>query len=446
MDGWQVETGGGRIAQPMRAGFARVNWGARIADIALFLVLASSFYQTSEQGKDQPVPYDLLLVGSMALFFALGLRFPRRLALPASLWGLIIVGYGIGGMGAVYLDRLQNSLPVTAYLTCAFIFFASCVFEAPERRLSLLFNAYCVAAILAAAAGVGGYFGIFPDSFGFTNFGRADGTFNDPNVFGPYLIAPTLYLGLRLTKARALHAFGLLPLFALLVLAILLSFSRGAWGSFLLSSLVFGGFTLATSRSPAQSTRLIAFSALMGLIIVAVVGVALSTPKVQRLFEERASLVQDYDVGHQGRFDSQKRAIAMALEHPLGIGPAQWAMINKLDTHNVYLHVLVAGGFLAGLAFLSFVGLTVIRGWRAVLIDAPGRELLIVVFAAVIGHVAEGLIIDIDNWRHLFLLFGMLWGGILAAEARRGPRAAHRVGHDATASLKRGGAVEGFAA
>lgn len=412
MNGWQIETERGqRTAKP------RVDWVRRVADMTLFIVLASSFYQTSEQGKNQPVPYDLLLIACMAVFFALGLRFPRRLALPASFWGLIFVGYGIGGMWAVYVDRLETSMQAAGYLVCAFLFFASFTYEAPEKRLPALFNGYTAGALIAAIAGVGGYFGLFP-GFSFTNFGRADGTFNDPNVFGPYLIAPTLYLGLRLSKAKGLRAVLLIPPIVVLVLAILLSFSRGAWGSFLLSGAIFVALTLATSRSPAQSMRLIAFSAFMGVMVVAVVGVALSTPKVQQLFEERAALVQDYDVGAQGRFESQRRAFEMVLEHPLGIGPSQWAMINKLDTHNVYLNILVAGGLLAGLSFLAFTALTVVRGWRAVLIDAPGQEFLIVAFAATIGHLAEAFIIDVDNWRHLFLLFGMTWGGILAAEAR----------------------------
>lgn len=412
MNGWQIETERGQSAAK-----PRIDWVRRVADTTLFIVLASSFYQTSEQGKNQPVPYDLLLIACMAVFFALGLRFPRRLALPASFWGLIFVGYGVGGMWAAYVDRLETAMQAAGYLVCAFIFFASFTHEDPDKRLPALFNGYTAGALVAAIAGVGGYFGLFP-GFDFTNFGRADGTFNDPNVFGPYLIAPTLYLGLRLSKAQGIRAILLIPLIVVLVLAILLSFSRGAWGSFLLSGAIFVALTLATSRSPAQSMRLVAFSAFMGLMVAVVVGVALSTPKVQQLFEERAALVQDYDVGAQGRFESQRRAFEMVLEHPLGIGPSQWAMINKLDTHNVYLNILVAGGLLSGLSFLAFAVLTVIRGWRAVLIDAPGQEFLIVAFAATVGHLAEAFIIDVDNWRHLFLLFGMTWGGILAAEAR----------------------------
>lgn len=414
MDGWFPEE------RQVRAVSSRTTsiWAERLGDVLIFLVIFSSFYQKSTPGESQPVLFDLLLILCMGFFFMLGLKFPRGIVWPASMWGLVLAGYGIGGMTAMYVDKVNSFIQVAAYLVCAFIFFTSYVFEAPERRMRLLFNAYTTGAVVAAAAGIGGYFGVLPDPQSYTGFGRAAGTFNDPNVYGPYLIAPALYLGLLLSKARSARALLLVPLIGVLVLGVLLSFSRGAWANFLLSGAVFLGLTLATSRSAAQSMRLIAFSAVMGLIIVVVVGVALSTPKVQQLFEQRAALTQDYDTGETGRFESQRHAFVKALNNPLGIGPEQWAIINKLDTHNVYLNILVGGGFLSGVAFLIFVGMTFMSGKRAIFANGPGQEYLIVVYACIVGHMAEAIIIDVDNWRHLFLLYGMCWGCILATRAR----------------------------
>lgn len=429
MDGWtsyeQVN------ARQMPAETFR--WSERLGDALIFLVIMSSFYQKSAPGESQPVLFDLLLIGCMGFFFALGLKIPRGLVWPVSMWGLVLAGYGIGGMSAVYLDKVRAYIEVAAYLTCAFIFFASYVFVAPERRLRLIFNAYSIAAIVAALAGIAGYFGFGPSSLSLTLFGRAMGTFNDPNVFGPYLIAPTLYLGLRLSKAKSPLALLLIPLMGILVLGLLLSFSRGAWGNFLLSGGVFLTLTLMTSRSAAQSARLILFAAFMGVMIVGVVGVALSTPKVEQLFEQRATLVQAYDVGNEGRFDSQRQAFIMAIKNPLGIGPEQWAIINKLDTHNVYLNIFVAGGFLSIIGFLGFLVHTFVAGRRAINTIGEGQDILIVCFACLVGNMMEAFIIDVDNWRHLFLLFGLTWGGILTAQAkalappRRTPRGSGQV-------------------
>lgn len=410
MQGWQID---------MRAGHEKrtgLSLGLDFHEWLVFLVMLTSFYVKSVQGRDQAAPFDLFMAGIMALLFALGLRFPRGMGWPLLFWGLLLIGYGVGNMGAIYLDRATPAFMASIYLVGVFLFFAAFVFQDPGRRLNIIFNAYSAAAVCAALAGIGGYFGFLPPEI-FTDFGRASGTFNDPNVFGPYLIAPAIYLGLRVSKARAGMALLLMIPLGILLLGLLLSFSRGAWGAFILSSAIFMWLTLATSTSTRQTMRLIMFASGMMIFVALVLVVALSTPQIAALFAERATLVQDYDVSeHGGRFASQADAFSQALHVPWGIGQNQWAMINKLDTHNVYLHVLVAGGWLAGLSFVGLLLTTIWRGWRAAHVPGPGQGVLIVALAAIIGHCAEAFIIDIDNWRHFFVLMGSLWGGILWAE------------------------------
>ena len=391
-------------------------WGKRAGEALLFLIVVGGFYQKSKAGESQPVPYDLALIACMGLFFLLGLKLPRGIVWPALCWGLVLVGYILGGVSAPYMDLVQDALTVSAYQVCAFIFFSSYIYEEPGRRLPLLFNAWALGAVIVSVVAVGAYFGVMPNADDYLAMGRATGTFNDPNVFGPFLIPPTIYLAQCLSMAQSMRALLLVPSIAVLLFGVLLSFSRGAWGSLLLSSAVFLGLTLATSKSARQSMRLIVSAVLMGLFVVGMLAAALSTPQVQALFKERAMLVQDYDVGEQGRFESQKHAFVKTLENPLGLGPNQWAKLNKLDTHNVYLHVLVAGGFLSGLSFIAFVLLTLRRGWLASFKPGPGQEYLIVAYACVIGQMMEAFIIDIENWRHIYLLFGMIWGVILARE------------------------------
>lgn len=391
-------------------------WGKRAGELLLFLVIVGSFYQKSKAGESQPVPYDLTLIACMGLFFLLGLRLPRGIAWPALCWGLVLVGYILGGVSAPYMDLVQDAVTVSAYQVCAFIFFSAYVYEEPGRRLPLLFNAWAIGGVMVSAIAVAAYFGVMPNAGDYLAMGRATGTFNDPNVFGPFLIPPTIYLAQRLSMAQSVRALLLAPAIAVLLLGVFLSFSRGAWGTLILSAAIYLGLTLATSKSARQSMRLIVSSVLMGLLVVGMLAAALSTPQVQALFKERAMLVQDYDVGEQGRFESQKRAFAKTLENPLGLGPNQWAKLNKLDTHNVYLHVLVAGGFLSGLSFVAFVLLTLRRGWLASFKPGPGQEYLIVAYACIVGQMMEAFIIDIENWRHIYLLFGMIWGVILARE------------------------------
>jgi len=400
-----------------RKASAASAWGKRAGELLLFLVIVGSFYQKSKAGESQPVPYDLTLIGCMGLFFLLGLRLPRGIAWPALCWGLVLVGYILGGVSAPYMDLVQDAVTVSAYQVCAFIFFSAYVYEDTGRRLPLLFNAWALGGVVVSAIAIAAYFGVMPSAGDYLAMGRATGTFNDPNVFGPFLIPPTIYLAQRLSMAQSVRSLLLAPAIAVLLLGVFLSFSRGAWGTLILSAAIYLGLTLATSKSARQSMRLIVSSVLMGLLVVGMLAAALSTPQVQALFKERAMLVQDYDVGEQGRFESQKRAFVKTLENPLGLGPNQWAKLNKLDTHNVYLHVLVAGGFLSGLSFIAFVLLTLRRGWLASFMPGPGQEYLIVAYACIVGQMMEAFIIDIENWRHIYLLFGMIWGVILARAA-----------------------------
>ena len=417
MDGWQIDTGNRRQGGPRRP------FAVSAAEWLVVAVILTSFYVRSDQTQDSPSPYDLLMAGTVAALFLFGLRFPRRLGMPAALWGLVIAGFGIGAVDAIYMERVQPALLTSIYLVGTFLFFASWVYADPGRRLEQIFWAYTVAAAIAAAFGIAGYFALLPGAEMFTEYGRARGTFNDPNVFGPFLVAPILFLAWKLSTAQSLRSLWMVAPLGILVLGLFLSFSRGAWGALLLAGLIFFGLTLSTSKSYLQTVRLIGFGALAVIVIVGVVGFALSSPKVADLFEQRASLTQSYDTDpDHGRFESQTRAFAMALEKPLGLGPSQWAMINNLDTHNVYLHVLISGGFLSGLAFVAFLLVTLVRGWRAIGRDSAEQGILIVIYAAFAGHLAEAFIIDIDNWRHFYLLLGTLWGVMLAVEERGGER------------------------
>ncbi len=214
--------------------------------------------------------------------------------------------------------------------------------------------------------------------------------------------------------------------FGLLVLALLLSFSRGAWGNLLFSGALFFVLTLATSTSARQTMRLIGFGILVALVGIGVIGVALSNPKVSSLFEERASLTQSYDIDPEhGRFEGQARAFRAVLERPLGLGPSQWAVISNLDTHNVYLHVLVAGGFLSGIAFIAFLLMTLVARMAR---DRAGRAG---------DRTADRRLCGLrrpsrrgrhhrhhDNWRRFYLLTGLSLGA--SSRDRGAGRAAPR--------------------
>lgn len=85
VDGWQIDN----AAAPAR-GASRHSIALRLGEGLVFLVLLTSFYVKSEQGQDQPTPYDMLMVATVGLLFLFGLRLPRGLGWPAALWGLVL--------------------------------------------------------------------------------------------------------------------------------------------------------------------------------------------------------------------------------------------------------------------------------------------------------------------------------------------------------------------
>jgi hypothetical protein len=86
------------------------------------------------------------------------------------------------------------------------------------------------------------------------------------------------------------------------------------------------------------------------------------------------------------------------------------------DPHEVYINAFASYGWLGGLAFFAFTGLTLYVGWRLVFQRSRYQGEAIAVWSCLFPQMLQGLQIDSDHWRHLFLLFGALYG--LAAAAR----------------------------
>jgi FtsH-binding integral membrane protein len=77
------------------------------------------------------------------------------------------------------------------------------------------------------------------------------------------------------------------------------------------------------------------------------------------------------------------------------------------------------GGWLGGFVFAFLVLVTCLIGFAHALRSLPSRPLFLVAYAAFLGVALEGFVIDIDHWRHFYLLFALVWGLITAPVPRR---------------------------
>jgi hypothetical protein len=391
----------------------------RILLVVLFVaVLASSV------AFIEPSPHDGLM-GVLALAcLVAGVRFNRTLVLLV----LCLVIWNASGLvsliNVVGEPKTVQYAATSVYLAVAAILFACLFSDKTMARLTAMRVAYVITGVCVALAGVAGYFHAFPGSDMFAPTGRALGAFKDPNVFGPFLIWPALFLTHRLLTRR----LALIDLAALgaLLLGLMLSFSRGAWFHFALSAAVMIGIAFLTAPTHKARLRIFGLSAASVAALGAAVVVLLSIPSVAQMFNERVHLINSYDVGHGGRFRLQELAVTAVLKFPDGMGPYGFATVHGLQQHNVYLQAFLVYGWIGGVAYIMLLLSTIYVGLRAIFIRAPWQPYLVTSLAAFIGEVAEGFVIDTDHWRHFFLLLGMVWGCAAASfRAARTPAAAY---------------------
>ncbi|WP_457153654.1 O-antigen ligase family protein [Mesorhizobium sp. P5_C1] len=379
---------------------------ALISSAAVFVGIFLSGFVISE-----PAPYELYMAGLIAIWGLFGLRLSRA-AMPLL---VLLVTMNIGGMMAMtQMADLANTplyLAVSLFLAFTAVFFASVTAVQPSLY-RLIFFAYVVSAVITSLLGIAGYFHAFPGAEMFTKYDRAAGAFQDPNVFGPFLVLPGIYL-LYLLLTGPVTRMPLLAVPLLIITAgIFFSFSRGAWGMFAVSAVLLTGCLFLQSASGMFRLRVVVMTvAALSLLVVAMI-VILQLPGVSEMFSNRAHLEQSYDTARLGRFARYAIGFQMALEHPFGIGPLVFGTIFGEDTHDIWLKMLMDYGWLGFVSFLTLVAWTIAAGFRILLRDRPWQPYLLCAYVAFIGNIGLGTFIDIDHWRHVYLLLGLIWGAI----------------------------------
>jgi hypothetical protein len=365
----------------------------------------------------EPSPYELVTLTATVIFIATGLRL-RLVFMPLLLLLFLInVGYSIGAVPFLDRPEVANWIATSWYMAVTVIFFAMVISEDTEARLDMLRRGLIVGALIAATAGIAGYFNLVPGGRDLlTLYERARGTFKDPNVLGAYLILPALFVLQSVVSDRLGKSCRSTIALGIMALAILLAFSRAAWGGLAITSAFMLALMVLTSRSRAQRSRIIVMSVVAVVIVVLLIAVLLSFDQISEMFRQRASFDQSYDEGRFGRFGRHILGAQMALDLPFGIGPLQFHTYFPEDTHNSYLNAFMSGGWIAGVSYPALVFVTVIMGFRHVFVRVPWQRVYLAIFAAFLGTVGESFIIDTDHWRHFWMMLGAMWGMFAAAQ------------------------------
>ena len=396
--------------------------GTRLANAALVgLVFMSGFVMV------EPSPYDLGMLALILVWSAAGLRISRYI-LPLT---ILLLLYLAGGLIALTQMETMDGRPVaymvtTGYLVASAIFFAAIVSDNPEERLRAIRTGYIAAAVVVALIGILAYFNAIPYADLFKLYARAKGSFKDPNVFGPFLALPIALLFRDIITRRLDRSlWWRVAVLIVLLFGVLLSFSRAAWGLVAFELLAIGYLVFANEPNRMARLKLVGYFA-GGLAAIALfVVAAISIPQVRNLYEVRAHVVQDYDNGHAGRFERQKAGFFLVQEKPLGIGPLAFDKIYGEDEHNMWLKGFTTYGWLGGFSYIILAAWTLAAGAPLLFKPRPWQGIAQCAYVVLLGHILVHNVIDNDHWRHLYLIYGMVWGMIAAEKlAQRRERGA----------------------
>ena len=362
----------------------------------------------------EPPPFDILMMGLIVL-----LPMARLVSVTPSIlfllgaWLIITAAGLIASMISMDMRTSTVHTLITFYLGIVSVLLASFIQHNPAKHIMLVMSGYLVAGVISVGAAIAGYFSLFPgaNELFVLEGARARGTFKDPNVFGPFLVLPAVWM-LHLTMTRPFKQTLLPSAFLIaLVFSILISFSRGAWIHLALSFLLYGYFSIVTAKNNLRRMKLIILGALGMICAAGLIVASLQIDSIRQLLSERASFTQSYDTSSSGRFAGHQMATRMMLENPLGIGALEFARILKNgDVHNVYLNMFLSAGWLGGFLYLGMVLATLFAGFRHILRETQHRGIFLAAYVTFVGVAGEAIIIDTEHWRHFYVLLGILWG------------------------------------
>jgi O-antigen ligase len=308
---------------------------------------------------------------------------------------------------------------ITVYLVVLAVWLTG-VFRV-ERYARIALKAYLVAAALSGLLGVLALYVGFPGSSSLLWGGglRARGLFQDPNVYGPFLVPAAAIMLEAVARGSIRTRDGLLAAcgFVAASAGVVVAYSRAGWLAYALAVttvVVVQAFRRGGPRAAARGTTLLGCG-------IAAAYLMLSATGSLDFFNERSTL-QSYDAQ---RFDTQSSAFDLMTTHVLGFGPGQTEVELAYATHSLYARAAYEQG-LFGLALLVIVLLVTL--WCALVVAARARTVFGIGTAALLGSwiglIANSFFIDTLHWRHLWIFAAVIWTAYVLTGERSGARRA----------------------
>ena len=356
----------------------------------------------------EPAPTDFILgtVVAVALVtgrFSLG-RVPQSIFL---LVGAYLALNIVSAAVAIDFPLAVSFGLITLYLAGFAIWLTS--FVNSTKRARLVAGAYVYGAAAVAVLGTLALWVSPLASAGFDpDFYRAQSSFQDPNVFGHFLIPAMLIVLDELLTPRILPGGRVLKLalLAATLIGIVFSYSRSAWAGAVLGAFIVFAVHITRRGGTSGAPKILALAA---LAIVAI-SFTITSTGTGEFIDERAQL-QRYD---SDRFATQRAGLELAASNPLGVGPGQFENHLRIAAHSTYVRAVAEHGVLGLVTLVALMLLTLLIAARNAIF---GRHTYGIgsgaLFASWFAIVFASFVIDTIHWRHLWLVAGLIWAGSL---------------------------------
>jgi hypothetical protein len=352
----------------------------------------------------EPWPADVAFVVTGAVAAVTGRFHLRRV--PGVAIGLVGLLFALNLLSAVEVVDAQRAAAfaaTTVYVALLGLWLASWV--TTPRRARLVAGGYVFGAVSSAAVGLLALLLGMSERDLVVVDDRARGLFEDASVFGPFLV-PALLLVIEETfspRLFGLHRAVSASLVGLLSLAVVFSYSAGAWANASIGTTTLL-VVLALRRRGRRALFLVTLVAAAAVSITAVV-----TFTGSGAFLSERARAQSFDLDRSG---AQLAELAPSQRYPFGVGPGQFEQVSSDPAQNTYARVLAEQGLPGAVAFLALMLATL---GAAVANAIARRDLYGIGSAALLGAwcglLANGVAIDTLHWRHLWIVAALVWAG-----------------------------------
>ena len=357
----------------------------------------------------EPAPPDGVFAVVMAVAVVTG-RF-NLARVPMSIFGLVGAFMFVNILSSIEVIDVPAAarfMTITVYLAIFAIWFTSYL-DSRERARAVVM-AYLIPATIFAFLATAALFGPVPGRSMLLAYDgtRSTGLFQDPNVFGPFLVPAALIVLQEILDPRLLGMRMSVKLMTFLVLTggVLFSYSRAAWVNEVVGAAVLLGVLMMRRGGGRKAIAVVV------LVLVTTIGLVgtLSLTGSLGFLQERAKF-QTYDTQ---RFGAQRTGIALAEQYPVGVGPGQFELRVPISAHSAYVRTLAEQGML-GLVLIAALFLTtlVFAASNAV----RGRDTHGIGSAALLGAwvglLVNSFVVDTLHWRHLWFVAALIWIGAM---------------------------------